>query len=238
MATKLAVFASGAGSNAEKIIEYFNYSPSSPALHSAAEEGEANDREQLASPPAPLRTERGDVEELSRDYAGKARIEVTLIVSNKPDAGVLNIAKKNNIPTLLIEKEQFFRGDGYVGELNNRGIDFIVLAGFLWKVPATLVNAYNNKILNIHPALLPKYGGKGMYGNFVHEAVIAAGDAESGITIHMVDEQYDNGKHIFQAFCPVLPGDTPGTLATRIHALEHANYPRVVEEVVNKSLRQ
>lgn len=188
MGINIAVFASGAGSNAAKIIEHFNHGGS------------------------------------------KKDIKVGVIVCNKPGAGVFNIAEKNNIPTILLEKERFFRGDAYVPVLQEAGINAIVLAGFLWKVPAALVHAYNNKILNIHPALLPKYGGKGMYGNFVHEAVIAAGDTESGITIHVVDEQYDHGHHIFQAVCPVLPDDTAATLAGRIHELEHANYARVIEE--------
>lgn len=190
MSIKIAIFASGTGSNAEKIIDYFNHS------------------------------------------AGIKEIKVALIVCNKPGAGVLNIAAKNNIPAILLDKEKFLRGNGYADELKAADIDFIILAGFLWKVPTPLVAAYSNKILNIHPALLPKYGGKGMYGNFVHEAVLAAGDNESGITIHVVDELYDHGHHIFQAVCPVLPDDTPATLAARIHLLEHANYPRVIEEFI------
>ena len=191
MGINIAVFASGAGSNAARIIEHFNHSGTQTA------------------------------------------IKVSVIVCNKPGARVLDIAEKSNIPTILLEKERFFRGDAYVPVLQEAGIDAIVLAGFLWKVPTALVQAYNNKILNIHPALLPKYGGKGMYGHFVHEAVIAAGDTESGITIHVVDEQYDHGHHIFQATCPVLPGDTAATLAARIHGLEHANYARVIEEYLN-----
>lgn len=196
MGKNIAVFASGAGSNAAKIIEHFN------------------------------------------SGHNEKNIKVGLIVCNKPGAGVLNIAEKNNIPTILLEKERFFRGDAYVPALKEAGVDAIILAGFLWKVPAALVQAYSNKILNIHPALLPKYGGKGMYGNFVHEAVIAAGDQESGITIHVVDELYDHGHHIFQAVCPVLPGDTAGTLAARIHELEHANYPRVIEEFLTGIWRE
>lgn len=183
----LAIFASGAGSNAQKIIEHFHNHP---------------------------------------------RIRVALIVSNKKDAGVLEKAKEAAIPTFLIEKEQFFRGDAYVPALISREIDFIVLAGFLWKVPSALIQAYPSRIINIHPALLPNYGGKGMYGKFVHEAVIAAGESESGITIHYVDEQYDHGGTIFQAACPVLTNDTPDSLAERIHQLEHLHYPRVIEETL------
>ena len=195
MSVNIAIFASGAGSNAKKIIEYFNQSP-------------------LKQPNQPI--------------LGKI-IKVSLIVCNKPGAGVLGIAEEFDIPSILLEKEKFFRGGAYVDELQAAGINIIVLAGFLWKVPSALVNAFPGKIINIHPALLPKYGGKGMYGHFVHEAVIASGDTESGITIHLVDELYDHGSPIFQAFCPVLPDDTPDTLAAKIHGLEHANYPRVIE---------
>ncbi|RXK80986.1 phosphoribosylglycinamide formyltransferase [Filimonas effusa] len=186
---RLAVFASGAGSNAKKLIEYFNNNDTSI-------------------------------------------IKVALIVTNKETAGVIKIADENHLPTLIIDKEQFFRGDAYVGALRQAGVHFIVLAGFLWKVPAQLIAAFPGKIVNIHPALLPKYGGKGMYGNFVHEAVISNKETESGITIHLVDEQYDHGAPLFQAVCPVLPDDTAESLAQRIHALEHAHYPEVVEKAV------
>ena len=184
---RIAIFASGAGSNAKKIIEYFRLSN---------------------------------------------KITVALIVCNKPDAGVLKIAEEHQIPAILIEKKKFFEGNHYIDELKNAGITFIVLAGFLWKLPAALIKAYQNKIINIHPALLPGYGGKGMYGRYVHEAVINAAEKESGITIHYVDEHYDNGDIILQVKCPVLENDTPETLAHRIHALEHANYPVVIEELV------
>jgi len=188
---RLAVFASGTGSNARRLIEHFQSGP-------------------LAT--------------------------VALIVCNKPGAGVLQIAAEQGIPTLLVEKERFFRGDGYVADLKSQQIDFVILAGFLWKVPGSLIEAFPHRIVNIHPALLPNYGGKGMYGRYVHEAVLAAGDPESGITIHEVDEQYDHGAHLFQATCPVLPGDTPDSLAHRIHELEHRHYPRVVEEWVRNTI--
>ena len=191
--TSIAIFASGAGSNTQKIIDHFK---------------------------------------------GNNRINIALIVCNNPSAGVLKIAEKENIPALLIDKEKFFRGNGYVDELKHRNIGFIVLAGFLWKLPPVLVKTYPNLIINIHPALLPSYGGKGMYGNHVHAAVIAAGEKESGITIHYVDELYDNGDSILQVRCPVLPGDTPDTLAKRIHALEHEHYPKVVEEIASKLIHQ
>jgi phosphoribosylglycinamide formyltransferase-1 len=217
MSVNIAIFASGAGSNARKIIEY-NIAPSPPPPLHGVERG----AEQGTGP--------------KKNVSPRERaIKVTLVASNKPGAGVLDIAREFNIPSILLEKEKFFRGNAYVDELKAAHINLIVLAGFLWKVPSALISAFPGKIINIHPALLPKYGGKGMYGHFVHEAVIAAGDEVSGITIHLVDELYDHGKAIFQAICPVLPGDTPETLAKRIHALEHANYPRVIEEFAKNS---
>jgi phosphoribosylglycinamide formyltransferase-1 len=190
---RIAIFASGAGSNAQKIIDHFKNSD---------------------------------------------HIIISLIVCNKPGAGVLSIAEKENIPSLLIDKEKFFRGYGYTDVLKQAGIDFIVLAGFLWKIPDTLIQAYPGKIINIHPALLPNYGGKGMYGNFVHEAVIAAGEKESGITIHYVDGHYDNGDIIFQARCTISKNDTPATLANRIHQLEHEYYPQVIEKLLSKEEKE
>ena len=157
---------------------------------------------------------------------------VGLIVCNKTGAGALAIAEKENIPALLIERERFFRGDAYLPELQKIPADLIVLAGFLWKIPQILIDAYPRRIINIHPALLPKYGGRGMYGQYVHEAILNAGEMESGITIHYVDEHYDNGDIIFQTACPVLDSDTPEVLAQRIHQLEHLHYPRVIEEVL------
>lgn len=188
----IAIFASGTGSNAQKIINYFNTNST-------------------------------------------AKIE--LVVCNKEGAGVLDIAKKYTIDTLLIEKDKFFNTDIYIRELQKRGIRLIVLAGFLWKVPSLLINAYPNRIVNIHPALLPKYGGKGMYGNRVHETVIAAGDKESGITIHYVDELYDHGNIIFQATCKIDEKDTPGSLAQKIHLLEHQHYPTVIDKILKMQNR-
>ncbi len=160
-------------------------------------------------------------------------IRIALIVCNKPGAGVLDIAARENIPSLIIEKEPFFRGDAYIGELRARQIGFIVLAGFLWKIPVALVRAYPGKIINIHPALLPKFGGKGMYGRFVHEAVIAAAETETGITIHYVDEKYDHGEPIYQAKVVVEKDDTPETLAKKVHLLEYEHFPRVIEQVID-----
>jgi phosphoribosylglycinamide formyltransferase-1 len=187
MKKRIAIFASGAGSNARQIMEHFT---------------------------------------------SHAVVQVALIVCNKPGAGVLSVAARYGVPTLLIEKERFFRGNAYVDELKAAHIDFIILAGFLWKIPSAIIQAYPNKILNIHPALLPMYGGKGMYGQFVHEAVLAAHESESGITVHIVDELYDHGQMIFQTTCPVFTDDTPATLAQRIHALEHKHYPEVIEQFV------
>jgi len=184
---QIAIFASGAGSNAEKIIDYFRH---------------------------------------------HADITISLIVCNKPGAGVLDIAHKAGIPTLLIEKETFFRGSAYLDELKEKGIGFIVLAGFLWKIPAALVKAYPGRIINIHPALLPGYGGKGMYGRFVHEAVVKAKETETGITIHYVDEFYDHGQVIFQEKVAVTPDDTPETVAQKVHQLEHEHFPKIIERVI------
>ena len=164
----------------------------------------------------------------------KAIANISLIVSNKSGAGVLNIAKENNIPTLVIMREKFFNADAYLPELKDHTVDLIILAGFLWKLPTVLINAYPKKIINIHPALLPKYGGKGMYGRYVHEAVIADKEKESGISIHFADELYDHGEIIFQAKCVVNDSDTAETLAEKIHILEHANYPVVIESILKK----
>jgi formyltetrahydrofolate-dependent phosphoribosylglycinamide formyltransferase len=183
--THLAIFASGAGSNAAKILDHL------------------------------------------RDHP---QLKVSLIVCNKPGAGVIQIAEKEGIKVLMIEKEPFFRGDAYLPQLAAEGINFIVLAGFLWKIPPALIQAYPGRIINIHPALLPNYGGKGMYGHHVHEAVIANREKESGITIHYVDEHYDHGDVIFQARCPVEESDTPETLAAKIHQLEHRHFPEQVEK--------
>jgi len=183
---RLAIFASGTGTNAQKIINYFRIHP---------------------------------------------RIKVVLLVSNKPGAGALTIAEQENIPTLIIDKEKLFRDNGYVDELKEFKIDLIILAGFLWKLPATLVNAWKRRIINIHPALLPKFGGRGLYGQHVHEAVIKSGEKESGITIHYVDEIYDHGESIFQEKVIVEDNDTPETLAKKIQALEHLHFPRVIEHI-------
>src|SRR5580698_6957862 len=153
------------------------------------------------------------------------RVEISLIVCNKPGAGVLDIARESGIPALIIDKEKFFRGSHYLEEFKKNNILFIVLAGFLWKIPSELIRAYPDRILNIHPALLPSYGGKGMYGSAVHEAVVAAGERESGISIHYVDEIYDHGRIFFQTSFKLSTDETPVSLAKKIHALEYKHYP-------------
>jgi phosphoribosylglycinamide formyltransferase 1 len=183
----IAIFASGGGSNAKKIIEYFTDSSTA---------------------------------------------KISLIVTNNHKAGVFQIATDYSIATLIIEKEIFFKEDAYLSTLKTYEIDLIVLAGFLWKIPSTLISFYPKKIINIHPALLPKYGGKGMYGKYVHEAVIAAKETQSGITIHYVDEVYDNGEILFKANCPIDEEDTADTLAKKIQALEHLHYAKVIESIL------
>lgn len=173
-----------------------------------------------------------NAQQIIRHFAGSKKATISLVVCNKPGAGILQIADNEVIPTLLIEKEPFFQGDAYIPELKEKGIDLIVLAGFLWKIPPALIKAYPDRIVNIHPALLPQYGGKGMYGHHVHEAVIRNGEQESGITIHYVDELYDHGSIIFQATCPVLPGDSAESLAKRVQLLEHAHFPAVIESIL------
>jgi phosphoribosylglycinamide formyltransferase 1 len=186
---RLAIFASGQGTNAREIIRYFH--------------------------------------EAEHLVLGR-RVEISLIVCNKPGAGVLDIASGAGIPVLMIERENFFRGSHYLEEFESRGIPFIVLAGFLWKIPSELIRAFPDRILNIHPALLPKYGGKGMYGDAVHRAVVATGARESGISIHYVDDLYDHGRIFFQASFNLSPDETAETLAKKIHALEYKHYPEQI----------
>ncbi len=183
----IAIFASGGGSNARKIIEHFQNSA-----------------------------------------VGK----VVLVVSNKKDAGVLDIAREHNIPTQLLQRALFYETKEILSVLQNHAVDLIVLAGFLWLVPSYLVQAYPRKIVNIHPALLPQFGGKGMYGGYVHAAVKAAGAKVSGITIHFANEHYDEGDIIFQASCALTEEDSPETIARKVLVLEHEHYPRVIEGLI------
>ena len=158
-------------------------------------------------------------------------VEVVLVVSNKATAGGLTMAAERGIPTLVVRRADWKQGEELLRGLRGFAVDLIVLAGFLWLIPPYLVKAFPNKIINIHPALLPKYGGKGMYGRHVHEAVRAAGEVESGITIHYVNERYDEGNIIYQAAVRLDPEDTAEQIAERVLRLEHGNYWRVVRDL-------
>lgn len=175
-----------------------------------------------------------NAENIIRYFEKKTSYQVSLIISNKEDAYVLERVRKYNIPSVVCSKMDFMDTDKVLALLRERDIDFIVLAGFLLRVPENLLRAYPNRIINIHPALLPKYGGKGMYGNKVHEAVVAAGESESGITIHYINGHYDEGDIIFQVSCRVLPEDTPDEVAGKVHALEYKYYPAVIEDVLQR----
>ncbi len=183
----IAIFASGSGSNARKIMEHFKNHPS---------------------------------------------VKVALVVSNKKDAGVLDIAKEYGIDTLTVSKSTFYETDNILTSLSDYNISFIVLAGFLLLVPQYIIRHFNKKIVNIHPALLPKFGGKGMFGIHVHEAVKEAGEKETGITIHFCNEHYDEGNVIFQARCPIFPHDTAQDIAKRVLSLEHEHFAKVIEQVL------
>lgn len=171
-----------------------------------------------------------NAEAIIKYFQHHSSIKVELILSNNPTAAVLEKAKKANVESVVLTKSQFSESDEVVQLLQAHGITHLVLAGFLLLIPKNLIAAFPNKIINIHPALLPKFGGKGMYGLKVHEAVKKAGEKETGITIHEVNEKYDEGKILFQASCEVLPSDTPQQIAAKVQALEHENYPRVVEK--------
>lgn len=165
-------------------------------------------------------------------FKDSAIARVALVVSNKPDAGVLKIAAENGIPTAIIQRKPFYETDDLLEVLSTHHIDFIALAGFLWLVPQYLVAAFPKKIVNIHPALLPAYGGKGMYGMHVHSAVKAAGETESGMTIHYVNDHYDEGDIIFQAKVDLSETDTPEDIARKVLTLEHRHFPQVIETLL------
>ena len=184
---RIAIFASGSGTNAQNIIEHFN-----------------------------------------KTFNKK----VVLILSNNPEAYVIERSRRLNVPYRIFNRDDL-KENRVLKELQNNQVNFIILAGFLWLVPKKILQAYPGRIVNIHPALLPKYGGKGMFGHHVHEAVIRNHEKISGITIHYVNEEYDNGDIIFQAECPVLSDDTPETLAQRVHELEYEHFPRVVESLLD-----
>ena len=185
---KIAIFASGTGTNAQKIIDHF-------------------------------RT--------------KTAISVGCIVASKPKAGVLEIAKKEGLPFFVLKRKTFRDTTHLLQQLAYRKIDWIVLAGFLWLIPSYLIKAYPNRIVNIHPALLPKYGGKGMYGMHVHEAVKLNKETQTGITIHYVNENYDEGQTIFQASCPVYESDDAQAVSQKVRLLEHEHFPIVIEKLIS-----
>lgn len=186
----IAIFASGSGSNAENIVNYF---------------------------------------------LNNNQINVAIILCNNPKAGVIDRAKRLNVPCVVFNKSQLYETGEVAAILEEYNIDYLVLSGFLLLIPNELLNKYSRNIVNIHPSLLPKYGGRGMYGEKVHEAVIAAGDKISGITIHRVNELYDQGCIVCQKTCEVLAGDTPTTLAARVHSLEYEWFPKVIEQDILES---
>jgi phosphoribosylglycinamide formyltransferase-1 len=170
-----------------------------------------------------------NAEQIIKYFSGISEHAVNLILSNNPHAFVLERAKNLSVPTFVFDRQTFYNTRQVLDVLLEAGTDLIVLAGFLWLVPDYLLTTFPQRIINIHPALLPDFGGKGMYGARVHEAVIREGRKKSGITIHLIDEEYDRGKVLFQAECPVLSTDTPDDLATRIHQLEHRYFPETIE---------
>jgi phosphoribosylglycinamide formyltransferase 1 len=175
-----------------------------------------------------------NAENIIRYFSNKNSAKVSFVLSNKRQALVLKRAEALNIPSAFFDHNDFYV-TGLVSDwLVSYDIDFIVLAGFLWLVPENIIEKFSGRIINIHPALLPAYGGKGMYGEVVHRSVIANHDAESGITIHYVNKMYDEGDIIFQARCRVDPDDTPESLAKKVHTLEYMHFPRVIEELVLK----
>ncbi len=188
MIRRLAILASGNGSNAQRLMEHFFSHPS---------------------------------------------VRVTLLLSNNPEALVLERARKMHVPVVTFSREDFYHTQHILDLLSVQGIDWIILAGFLWLIPTNILKFYPNRILNIHPALLPKHGGKGMYGMKVHEAVIQSRDTESGITIHYVNEKYDDGQVIFQAKCQITPEDSAETLAGKVHELEYRWYHEIIEQTLN-----
>lgn len=187
---RIAILASGSGTNAENIINYFSNNPA---------------------------------------------VEINMILSNKKDAYVLHRAERLNVNSIVFSRDEFFKSNKVLSMLYSKKIDLIVLAGFLWLIPNEIISSFRNKIINIHPALLPKYGGKGMYGSFVHESVIKNKEKESGITIHYVNEFYDEGQIIFQKKVIISENDTPESLAKKIHTLEYKYFPEIIEQILNKN---
>ena len=172
-----------------------------------------------------------NLQRIAEYFANNPEVEIVNVVCNNPQAYSIQRAKNLGIPLRMINKEEF-RSEAFVEEMQALNVDLIVLAGFLWKLPEALVKAFPRKIVNIHPALLPKYGGKGFYGEHVHEAVVKAKEAQSGITVHYVNELYDSGEIILQARVSLDENETPDSLAAKIHGLEQAYFPVAIEQVL------
>jgi len=175
-----------------------------------------------------------NAENIIKYFSTRKSAQVRLVLSNRREAYVLKRAAQHNIKSVFFERNEFYSAGCVLGRLRSDNIDFLVLAGFLWLVPEEILIEFENRIINIHPALLPKYGGKGMYGEKVHRAVIENREKESGITIHYVNRFYDEGNIIFQAKCLVDPSDTPDSLASKVHALEYEYYPKIIEDLILK----
>lgn len=174
-----------------------------------------------------------NAEQIATYFNEKKTAQVSLILSNNPKAGVLERAKRLQIPSVVFDRLAFYKSDIILQVIENQQPDIIVLAGFLWKFPEHIIQKFPNKIINIHPSLLPKYGGKGMYGNFVHQAVIDNNETESGISIHFVNEHYDEGAIIFQAKTTVETNETTESLAQKIHQLEYVHFPKEIEKLIS-----
>lgn len=173
-----------------------------------------------------------NVENIINYFKDHESIKIDSVYTNNQDAYVIKRCRRLNVDSYTFNRFDLYESDNVISVLRERQVDFIALAGFLWLLPQTIINLYPNRIINIHPALLPKYGGQGMYGKKVHEAVINNGETESGITVHYINEKYDDGDIIFQANCEVLPDDTPDSLAERVHELEYAHYPKIIEKML------
>ena len=174
-----------------------------------------------------------NAQQISEYFADRDDVKVVCIIYNKKDAYIAQRAKNLGIESHYFGRNDFYVSNAVLDYLHEKQVDWIILAGFLWLVPESILQAFPNRIINIHPALLPLYGGKGMYGHHVHEAVVANHEKESGITIHIVDNNYDRGTTLFQARCTVTPDDTPDTLAEKIHLLEKEHFPRVIDRTIN-----
>ncbi len=176
-----------------------------------------------------------NAEAIIRRFAQESDLEVAVIVTNNPKAGVIRLAEQHHIPVHVTHRSEFFSQQSVLPHLKMYSVDWIALAGFLWLVPQQLIRAYPGRIVNIHPALLPKFGGQGMYGERVHQAVYAAGEKESGITIHYVDEHYDHGEVVLQYRIPILEGDTAEDIGRKVLDLEHKIYPSVIAKLMRES---